>query len=250
MPDPEQEKTAPSGRQRLVAALFKPSRGQFVVALLLAVVAFAAITQVRANEVDDTFAGSREQDLIDILNGLAGTTQRAQAEIARLEQTREDLQSDTDARQSALLQAQTEADTLSILAGLVPVTGPGIRITVKEIDGSVDVDTMIDTIQELRTAGAEAIQINGQVRIVAQSSFEDAVGGILVDGELLSAPYVIDVIGEPHTLSSSGMDFPNGPRSQFESDGAEVDIQELASLDIESVRDPVQPEFSQPDLGQ
>lgn len=250
MPEPELEKEAPTGRQRLVAALLKPSRSQLVVAVLLAVVAFAGITQVRSTEVDDTFAGFREQDLIDILAGLAGTTQRAQAEIARLEQTREDLQSDTDARQAALVQAQTEADTLGILAGLVPVTGPGIRITIKEIDGPVDVDTMIDTIQELRTAGAEAIQFNGQVRIVAQSAFEDAVGGILVDGQLLSAPYVIDVIGEPHTLTSSGMDFPDGPRDQFEHDGAEVDIQELASLDIESVRDPVQPEYSQPDLGQ
>ena len=253
MPEAEQEKRARpvhTGRQRLVAALFKPSRSQLVVAVLLAVVAFAGITQVRAIEVDDTFAGLREQDLIDILNGLAGTTQRAQAEIDRLEQTREDLQSDTDARQAALLQAQTEADTLSILAGLVPVTGPGIRVTIKEIDGPVDVDTMIDTIQELRTAGAEAIQFNGQVRIIAESSFENAVGGILVDGQLLSAPYVIDVIGEPHTLASSGMDFPKGPRYQFEQDGAEVDIAELTSLDIESVRDAVQPEFTEPDLEQ
>ena len=62
------------------------------------VVGFAAVTQVRANEVDDTYAGLREQDLIDVLNGLAGTTQRAEAEIARLESTRDDLLSSTDAR--------------------------------------------------------------------------------------------------------------------------------------------------------
>lgn len=250
---PEGKPGGPStatGRQRLVAAFFKPARGQFIVALLLAVVAFSAITQVRAGQVDDTFAGAREQDLIDILNGLAGTTQRSQSEIARLEQTRRDLLSDTEARQAALNQAQTEAATLSILAGLVPVTGPGIRVTIKEIDGPVDVDTMIDTIQELRTAGAEAIQFNGQVRIVAESAFENAEGGILVDGQLLSSPYVIDVIGEPHTLASSGMDFPKGPRYQFEQDGAEVDIQELTSLDIESVRDPVQPQFTEPDPAQ
>ena len=77
-----------------------------MVGVLLAVVGFAVVTQVRANEVDDTYAGYRQQDLIDVLNGLAGTTQRAEAEIARLESTRDDLQSRHQRRQAALEQAQ------------------------------------------------------------------------------------------------------------------------------------------------
>ena len=80
----------PTGRQRLLAALKRPARAQVVVAILLAAVGFSAVTQVRANEVDNTYAGYREQDLIDVLNGLAGTTQRAESEIARLEATRDE----------------------------------------------------------------------------------------------------------------------------------------------------------------
>jgi uncharacterized protein YlxW (UPF0749 family) len=238
-----------TGRQRLVNALFKPSRAQVVVAALLAVVGFATITQLRANEVDDSYSGYREQDLIDVLSGLAGTTQRARAEISRLEDTRDGLESDTSAHQAALKEAQTDADTLSILAGLVPVTGPGIRITVDESDTTVSVETIVDTIQELRTAGAEAIQFNGQVRVVAQSWVDAGVGGVIIDGQQLSAPYVIDVIGEPDTLAG-GVTFPDGPRDQFERDGATVQVQELQSLDIESVRDAEQPEFAQPDTSQ
>ena len=138
-------------------------------AVLLGIVGFAAITQVRAYEVDDTYAGYREQALIDVLNGLAGTSQRAQAEITRLERTRDDLQSSTSARQAALDQAREQADTLDILAGTVPVTGPGIRITIEEVDGPVDIDSLLDTVQELRNAGAEAMQFNGEVRVVAQT---------------------------------------------------------------------------------
>ena len=245
MPDPG----TPSGRQRLFAALRKPSRAQAVVAVLLAVVGFSAVTQVRANEVDDTYAGLREQDLIDVLNGLAGTTQRAETEISRLETTRQDLQSSTDSRQAALAEAQGRSDTLAILAGLVPVTGPGIRITVREMTGEVDTGSMLDTIEELRTAGAEAIQINGEVRLIAQSSFEDATGGLTVDDTLLTGPFVIDVIGEPHTLAGS-LSFPRGPTDQLRDDGAEVEVEELASLDIESVREPVQPQFADPQPGQ
>jgi len=131
----------------------------------------------------------------------------------------------------------------------VPVTGPGIRITIEEVDGPVDIDSMLDTVQELRTAGAEAMQFNGKVRVVAETSFEDGVGGIEVDGQRLEAPYVIDVIGEPATLSG-GLVFAQGPIDQLEDDGATVDVVELQSLDIESVVPTARPQFADPTSAQ
>jgi uncharacterized protein YlxW (UPF0749 family) len=245
-PDPGR---SPTGRDRLRRALVRPSRGQVVVAVLLALLGYAAVTQVRFTNVDNTYAGLREQDLIDVLTGLTAQTQRAEAEIARLERTRDDLQSDTGKREAALAQAERRADTLAIMAGLVPVTGPGIRITITETEGTVDVDTMVDLLQELRTAGAESIQINEEVRVVAQTSFEDTVGGIEVDGTPVSSPYVIDVIGEPGTLHGA-VDFPKGPRDQLEDEGATVEVEELASLDIVSVVEPSRPEYAEPDSSQ
>ncbi|GAA4718725.1 DUF881 domain-containing protein [Nocardioides conyzicola] len=245
----EEPPTTPSGRDRLRRAMLRPSREQVVVAVLLALLGYAAVTQVRFTNVDKTYASLREQDLIDMLNGLAGTTQRAEAEIARLERTRDDLRSSTGAREAALAQAEEQETNLSIMAGIVPVTGPGIRVTVTETDGTVDVDAMVDMVQELRTAGAESIQINGKVRVVAQTAFEDAIGGIRVGGRLVSSPYVIDVIGEPGTLHGA-IDFPKGPRDQFEDEGATVDVDELSSLDIEAVVTPRTPEYAQPDSSQ
>jgi uncharacterized protein YlxW (UPF0749 family) len=244
-----EEPVTPSGRDRLRRAMLRPSRGQVVVAVLLALLGYAAVTQVRFTNVDRTYASYREQDLIDVLNGLAGATQRAESEVSRLERTREELRSSTGAREAAVAQAEQQANTLAIMAGLVPVTGPGIRVTVTETEGTVDVDTMVDMIQELRTAGAEAIQINEKVRVVAQTSFEDAVGGIEVDGQLVTSPYVFDVIGEPGTLHGA-IDFPKGPREQFEDKGATVDVDELASLDIEAVVKPRKPDYAQPDPSQ
>ncbi len=189
--------TPETGRNRLLQALRTPSRNQVVVAVLLALVAFAAVVQVRSTEVDDTYAGYRDEDLIAVLDGLAGTSQRARAEIERLETTRDQLASDSADQRTALQQAQSEADTLAILAGLVPVRGPGVRITITEVTAPVNADTVVDMVQSLRVAGAEAIQVNGQVRLIAQSAFTDVVGGLEVDGEVLSAPYVFDVIGPP-----------------------------------------------------
>ncbi len=229
----------------MATAFRTPSRRQLVVAVLLAILGFGVVTQMRSVEVNDTYAGYTQQALIDVLNGLAGTTQRAETELARLEETRSRLLSDTSAEQAATEQARTEINTLEVLAGVVPVSGPGIRITITEVTGQVDIDSLLDTVQEMRTAFAEAMQINGQVRIVASTSFEDGVGGIYVDGTLLEPPYVIDVIGDPATLHG-GMVFPEGPIEQLENDGAEVVVEELQSLDIEAVTTPERTEFAEP----
>lgn len=226
----------PAGRERLRRALRGPSRAQLVVGVLLAALGFAGVTQVRANDVDGSFARYREQDLIDLLNGLAGTAQRSQAEIARLETARDQLQSTSSKRQAAVLQAQTEADNLSVLAGLVPVTGPGLRVTITEVTGQVRLNSVLDLVQELRTVGAEAIQVNGEVRLAAQSSFEQSDDGLVVDGTQLAAPYVVEAIGDPDTLAGA-LPFPDGPRDQLVEDGAEVTTEKISTLDIESVRE-------------
>ncbi len=233
------------GRSRLWRAFSRPTRGQAVVGVLLALVGFAGVTQVRSNQVDDTYAGLRQQDLIDILNGLAGTTQRSEDEIQRLESTRDDLQSDTSARQAALEQARQQAQVLSILAGTVPVRGPGVTITIKELSGEVRVGPFIDMLQALRTAGAEAMQINHEVRVIAQTSFQAGTGGLLVDGRLLEEPFTIDVIGPPDNLVSA-LRFPDGPQDQFaEDDYAELTFQDVSSVDVETVREPVEADVAQ-----
>jgi len=233
---PVAEPEAPlTGRDRLVDALTHPRRGQVLAAVLLALVAFAGVTQVRTNVDDSTYAGSREQDLIDILSGLAGTTQRAQSQLQDLERTKERLDSDTSKREAALQEAQNKVSTLSVLAGLVPVRGPGIKVTIEEKTGAVKSENLLDLIEELRTNGAEAIAINDQVRVVAQSSIEQGVGGLVVDGKLLTSPYVVSVIGDPAVLKSA-VTFGRGPADELEGDGADVQVAQVQDLQIHAVR--------------
>lgn len=243
MPDEGEDEQKQTARQRLIAGLKKPSRSQLVVGVLLGVLGFAAVTQVRVNETDDTYSGLREQELIDVLSALAGTRQRAEGEIEELEETRDELLDDTSRRQAALEQAQEDVAELNILAGLVPVTGPGIRITIVEETGRVTLSSLLDTIQELRTVGAEAMQLNGTVRIVAETSFEETEGGFLVDGELVEAPYVLDVIGEPSVLAPA-LEFLLGPKAQLQEDGATLEVDELRSIDIEAVHELEDPDFA------
>lgn len=256
-----EEETAPEGPADVVEpaeasrgsqfkrALMAPSRRQVLVALLLAVLGFATVTQVLTTEQDTTYEGRREEELIDILNGLTGTSDRARREISRLEQTRRELQIDSSARRAAIDQAEQRLQTLNVLAGLVPVTGPGLRITITEETDRIRIDALLDTVQELRTAGAEAMEFNGRVRVVASTSFSDVDGVIHVDGSPVRSPYVIQVIGEPHTLHA-GLTFPSGPVSSLKKSGARVGVEELESVDITSVRQLPGAEFAEPAEGQ
>ena len=152
-----------------------PRGTQVVVGLLLGVLGFAAVTQVHSNSNDSTYTGYRQEDLINVLSGLAASNQRAQAELDRLQQTKTKLESDTQQRQAALTEANSQLASLQILAGLVPVQGPGVVITITEDTGNVSVDSFLDLIEELRTAGAEAIAVNNKVRVVAQTAFDSGV---------------------------------------------------------------------------
>jgi uncharacterized protein YlxW (UPF0749 family) len=241
MPDPD----APTGRDRLLHALRRPSRGQAVVGVLLAVLGFAAAVQVRATDDDENFVGARQGDLIGLINTLALATDRAESEIADLRETRDALRDDAEATRTALGVARARAETLGILAGTLPAEGPGVRITVQARPGTVGTDQLLNGLQELRNAGAEAIEINDSVRIVAQTGIaEGADGGIEVDGVPVQAPYVLDVIGAPHTLSTA-LGFDGGFTAEVEEVGGRVGVEELDRVEVTSTREPPAPRFAE-----
>jgi len=238
-----------TGRDRLLSAAKKPrGRGQVAVAVLLAIVGFASIAQVQANERDDDYEGMREEDLVQLLDSLSSASQRAENEIAQLEQTRASLRSDTDARQAALEQARERAQVLGILAGTLPAVGPGIVVTVEDPEGKVGIDHLLNGIQELRDAGAEAIEINDTVRVVAQTAFEDGEDGIVVDGTQLAPPYTIEVIGDSPTLATA-LNIRGGFVQDIEDPvtvGGDVNIEETTSVEVATLAEIEEPEFADP----
>ncbi len=250
MPDPVPD-TPPEptdGRARLLAALRSTSRGQVVVAVLLAAVGFAAVTQVKSNDKDDQYVGARQGDLIQYINNLTLAARRTESEIAQLEENRAALRTDTDARRTAAELARAKADTLGLLAGTVPAVGPGVRITVTDIGQGVGTNQLLNGLQELRDAGAEVIEFNDSVRAVAQTSFQDtASGGVSVDGTTLEAPFVIEAIGDPDTLATA-LDFYDGFIDGVADVGGQVEVEKRTADDgikISSVVDPDEPRFSQ-----
>lgn len=250
MPDATPQETVVAVRdrsqtswQRLLRALTKPGKGQVAVAVLLAALGFAGVTQMRLYGSADAYSGLPQADLVEALNGLSAASTHAQAELAQLESTRRSLQDNSDQGAAALQHARAELNTLGILAGTAPAVGPGVRIVVHDPKGHYQVFHLLDGIEELRDAGAEAIQLNGQVRVVAQTSFKSGNGGIVVDGRLLTAPYTLDVIGNPATLSAA-LSFPGGFKDEVAVDDGTTTVTQLKSVHITVLRSAAAPQYA------
>jgi uncharacterized protein YlxW (UPF0749 family) len=223
-----------TGRQRLMQALMRPRKGQLIAGLLLLALGFAGVTQVRTHGSSGTYAGARQSDLVSLLNSLSSSTSRIQREINRLTQTRDSLKSDSNAKETALNLAKEQETTLSIVAGTIPVTGPGVRITIRDSGSVVSVESLVNGVSELRDAGAEAIAING-TRVVASTAFaQDSQGHLMVGGTQLSTPYVVSVIGYPETLKSA-VAFQGGFAFEVRAAGARLGVRTSDSVDIAAV---------------
>lgn len=190
------------------------------VALLVGVLGFAAVVQVRSAQDDGLLASAREEDLVRILDDLGNRSQRLRDEVATLTDAQERLTGGTGRSEAAVAEARRRTQLLGILAGTVTATGPGVLLTIDDGPGAdqrITAEVLLDALEELRDAGAEAVQLEGPatpagpgasqgasaVRVVASTSFLDAAGGVEVDGVLLRAPYRYTVIGDSSTLASA-----------------------------------------------
>jgi uncharacterized protein YlxW (UPF0749 family) len=243
-PEPAPQPAGDVARSRLVRALVRPGRGQVVVAVLLAVVGAAAVTQVRIAGRDNDYAGLRQADLIQALNGLQAASRRTEQDISDLEATRDRLRDSNDKTATALEQARAELSTLGVLAGTIAAHGPGVRITVTAPDSHLSLNYLLDGIEELRDAGAEAMEINDSVRVVAQTSFESASGGIDVDGRVLTSPFTIDVIGNPQSLTTA-LRFPGGFVDDVSLDEGKVTIRQSQHIEVSVTRKASEPRYAE-----
>lgn len=244
---PERPEGAPEPKPQLRNMFgVRGVRGQIIVAVLLGALGFAAVVQVRLTRTDDDFSGQRREELIQLLDSLSAAGDRAQTQIDELQVTRSELLSSSERRQAALEDRQRQLEVLQILAGTVPTVGPGVTITINDPEGGVTEGDLINAVGELREAGAEAIEINDSVRVVASTSFTtDADGVISADGVELRPPYIIDAIGSADTLSQA-LEFPGGLQEMVERANGEVQVDESNSVEIKSLHRVGPAEYAQP----
>ncbi|WP_278312732.1 DUF881 domain-containing protein [Lolliginicoccus levis] len=212
-----------------------------ILAVVFCVVLGVAITaQVRTAGSDDVLDGMRQQDLLELLDQLNATEAENRAEIEALEETLAGIIASGSDGEAALEQALAQRDALAIQAGIVAARGPGVVLIIRDPSSAVGAEVLLDQVQELRAAGAEAIQVTGSggagVRVGTSTWFTGPGGQIVAEGVELAAPYVVTAIGDPDTLAAA-LDIPGGAIDTVARNGGRLTIEKRDEVVVDIVRE-------------
>lgn len=212
----------------------RSSRLRLVGLLLLALLGFGLAASVRSQRTASQLATTRPSDLVRILDDLDARAALLRTQITELQNTRARL-SGSGSAAAALAEARKRTQDLAILAGTVGAQGPGIELTITDPRHDVSAEVLVDTVEELRDAGAETLELAG-VRLGATSYIEDTNSGIAVDGHPAQAPYLVRAIGDPPTMQKA-LEIPGGVVDTVDArDGAAATIKTVPDEQIRSLR--------------
>ena len=219
-------------RAERVQARARASAGHIAIAATVTLLGFLLAIQLRGQQdLTDRLAFKREADLGQILTELTSRNDELADQVLEL-QLRLARAGRTQEQERLLVEdARAELDAVQVLLGIVPAKGVGVSIEIRDAEGTVGPEVLLDAIQELRDAGAEAIDIDG-VRVVASTAVGGAAGDLRVGGTRIIGPYTILAIGEPATLAEA-MRIPGGVVDTIGArEGASVRIEERRSVSI------------------
>ncbi|MDP8970618.1 MAG: DUF881 domain-containing protein [Actinomycetota bacterium] len=219
---------------------------QLAVALACGVLGFLLVAQVRATEqLGERLEAEREEDLAQILADLTSESDRLQSEITELRLTLLAFETSAQGEQLALRSLQDRLDDVRILAGTVAAEGEGIVLTIDDPGAEITQELLVDTIQELRDAGAEAIALN-DVRLVVSSAFATRNDRLLVDDEPIEAPYRVVAIGPAETMAKA-LAIPGGAVDSLEAKpGVMASVQSVEQLAVPARGEPAPFVFGEP----
>jgi uncharacterized protein YlxW (UPF0749 family) len=212
--------------------------GPAFVLVVTGLVGFLLVSQFRGTQrFSQRLSAESEGDLARILASLTTEADSLRDEISALKLQLVDLEASSRSDEAAAKAADDQLQALQVLAGTVPVAGPGITLDIQDPGGSVGYDTLIDVVQELRDAGAEAVAVNGQ-RVGVSSAFATAQGKVTLDGVVLTQPFRVTAIGQPATLES-GLKIPGGALDALAAlKDVQVGLQRSARLDLPPLAKP------------
>lgn len=190
-----------------------PSRlALMVVCLILGLM--LALQFKNVQQVGGNVSLQRSQELTAEIQKLKNENADLQA---RIEEYTDTIQSYEQAagEQGNYSEALTESlNQARIFAGMVPVKGPGVVVTINNkylyYDGEnqsqvvrhVYYEDLLKLVNELNAAGAEAMSINGE-RIVATTEIRNAGDYIVINTNRYSVPFEIQAIGNPEKLMAA-----------------------------------------------
>ena len=175
------------------------TRHQLTIAGVALILGLLVVVQVRAQAGNVGFAQLSSQDLTVLVANLNARNDQLRREVSTLEDELAALNQNRSRGEESMDELRADLRRVRAYAGLDPVGGPGVTIS---ISGPIDGSGVEELINELRNAGAEAVGVAG-IRIVNGVVVTGAPGAASVGGARLGPVFELSAIGAPDKLTGS-----------------------------------------------
>jgi len=173
------------------------------VCILLGIMLSLQFKSVNYNEALASYENKRLDELKTELIKLQEQKSTLQERLKELEEENKVYEKVKAGDSAAAQQIQDNLNKARIFAGLTDVKGKGIIITLDNNGYFFVTDSdILNVVNELRAAGAQAISVNEE-RIVAMTEIREAGQYIMINGKQFSAPFEIKAIADPDSLERS-----------------------------------------------
>lgn len=174
-------------------------RSQLTIAAVALVLGLLVVVQLRSQSGPGGLAQLSSQDLTVLVANLNARNDQLRREVSALERELGTLNQNRARGEVSVDELRAELNRIRAYAGLDPVGGPGVTISVS---GPIDGSGVEELINELRNAGAEAIGMAG-IRVVTGVVVTGPPGEAAIDGTRLGRTFELAAIGASDKLTGS-----------------------------------------------
>lgn len=201
---------------------------------LVCIVLFAVMfMQFKTIEETDITAieNMREAELRTAISEWKGKYEDTQAQLDANLKSIEEYQEKIESNEEASELIDEDLEESNMLLGKTDVTGEGVVLTLTNTDEyTITYSHLLELVNELRYAGAEAISIN-DVRIVMTEIVEVQVR-MIVSGQRVTSPYVVKAIGNQTYLSSTLSLKDSGFIDRYQASGMNIKLETNKNIKI------------------
>lgn len=200
-----------------------------IILVAISFIQFKTVEQVQETDIETM----REEELREQISAWRSKYEEANDKLedtnGKINEYNQKLNSNEEA--SELLEEELRKSKL--ILGTTNVTGDGVVVTLTDTaESSIKAEDLVQLINELRFAGAEAISING-IRIVSMTDIADIDSYIIVKpSQRLVSPYVVKAIGNQTYLVSNLCLKNSGFVDKYNDSGKSVKLEKQRNIKI------------------
>ena len=204
----------------------------FIVCIILVAISFIqfkTVEQVQETDIETM----REEELREQISTWKSKWEEANEKLEDTNNKINEYNQKLDSNEEASELLDEELRKSQLILGTTDVIGDGVVVTLTDtIDNPIKADDLVNLINELRFAGAEAISING-VRIMNMTDIADIDSYIIIKpSQRLVSPYVVNAIGNQTYLVSNLCLKNSGFVDKYNNSGKSVKLEKQRNIKI------------------